>query len=87
MVNDIAAKNLTDQLTTPLRKKRFVTPCSSTYWTLLVQGSSDEEEACENYRKINNTMENAKDLSSIEKAFSEIINILFQFAKVSKILG
>uniref|UniRef100_A0A915LAZ0 Uncharacterized protein n=1 Tax=Romanomermis culicivorax TaxID=13658 RepID=A0A915LAZ0_ROMCU len=52
MVNDVAAKNLTDQLTTPPRKKRIITPCSSKDWTQFVQGSSnDEEEACE---EINN---------------------------------
>uniref|UniRef100_A0A915L0J0 Uncharacterized protein n=1 Tax=Romanomermis culicivorax TaxID=13658 RepID=A0A915L0J0_ROMCU len=48
MVNDIATKNLTDQLTTPPRRKRIITPCSSKDWTQFVQGSSDdEEEACE----------------------------------------
>uniref|UniRef100_A0A915HNH5 Uncharacterized protein n=1 Tax=Romanomermis culicivorax TaxID=13658 RepID=A0A915HNH5_ROMCU len=47
MVNDIAAKNLTDQLTTPPRKKRIITLCSLKDWTQFVQGSSDdEEEAC-----------------------------------------
>uniref|UniRef100_A0A915IB69 Uncharacterized protein n=1 Tax=Romanomermis culicivorax TaxID=13658 RepID=A0A915IB69_ROMCU len=48
MVDDIAAKNLTDQLTTPPRKNGIVTPCSSKDWTQFVQGNSDdEEEACE----------------------------------------
>uniref|UniRef100_A0A915HYD8 Uncharacterized protein n=1 Tax=Romanomermis culicivorax TaxID=13658 RepID=A0A915HYD8_ROMCU len=48
MVNDIATKNLTDQLTTPPRRWRIITPCSSKDWTQFVQSSSDdEEEACE----------------------------------------
>uniref|UniRef100_A0A915KEH2 Uncharacterized protein n=1 Tax=Romanomermis culicivorax TaxID=13658 RepID=A0A915KEH2_ROMCU len=52
LVNDIAAKNLTDQLTTPPRMKQIITPCSSKDWTQFVQGSSDDEEdPCE---KMNN---------------------------------
>uniref|UniRef100_A0A915IUC5 Uncharacterized protein n=1 Tax=Romanomermis culicivorax TaxID=13658 RepID=A0A915IUC5_ROMCU len=47
MVNDIAAKNLTDQLTTPPKKKQTITLCSSKDLTQFVQGSSDDEEACE----------------------------------------
>uniref|UniRef100_A0A915J6D0 Uncharacterized protein n=1 Tax=Romanomermis culicivorax TaxID=13658 RepID=A0A915J6D0_ROMCU len=53
-------KHYDDQLTTPPRKKRIITPCSSKDWTQFVQGSSDnEEEACE---EMNNRLRESPEL-------------------------